>query len=300
MDIRQIDLNLLPVFDALMTTRSVTRAAQNLGLSQSAMSAALGRLRVAFDDPLFVRGARQMLPTPRARRLVEPVREVIERIRRDVLADSGFEPALVEREFSLGLTDLGGILFLPRLLAALGQHAPRVTLRTDQLPASELEAALEQGAVDVAIGNYPDLPGSVYQQRLYERSYVCVVRSDHPRVGTRLNLKQYLALEHAVVRSPVRIHATVDKALARSGLQRRVVVSVPHYLVIPHVIEKSDLAATVPREAAEVFGRYAKIRAIELPVRIPGVTLRQHWHRRYHHDAANRWLRGVISELFAE
>ena len=300
MNITRIDLNLLPVLDALMRTQSVTRAAQTLGLSQSAMSAALGRLRAAFDDPLFVRGARQMLPTPRARRLVVPVREVLERIRRDVLADVGFEPTLAEREFSLCLTDLGGLLFLPRLLAVLGQRAPRITLRTHQMPVTELEAALESGAVDLAIGNYPDLPGSVYQQRLYERSYVCIVRADHPRVGARLNLKQYLALEHAVVRSPVRVHAAVDQALARGGLQRLVVVSVPHYLVIPHVIEKSDLVATVPREAAEVFSLYANIRALELPVRIPRVTLRQHWHRRYHHDADNRWLRGQVTELFAE
>ncbi len=300
MDITRIDLNLLPVFDALMTSQSVTRAAQSLGLSQSAMSAALGRLRAAFDDPLFVRGARQMLPTPRARRLIAPVRGVLERIRRDVLADAGFEPALAEREFSLCLTDLGGLLFLPRLLATLRQRAPHVTLRTQQMPVPELEAALESGAVDLAIGNYPDLPGRVYQQRLYERSYVCIVRTDHPRVGTRLNLKQYLALEHAVVRSPVRVHAAVDRALARSGLRRRVVVSVPHYLVIPHLIEKSDLVATVPREFAEVLSLYANVRAIELPVHIPSVTLRQHWHRRHHHDAANRWLRGLVSGLFAE
>lgn len=300
MDITRVDLNLLPVFEALEQTHSVTRAAHRLGLSQSAMSAALGRLRSVLNDPLFVRGSRQMLPTPRARELSKPVHELLERMRREVFAAARFEPRTTDREFGLCLTDVGGAVFLPRLLCDLRRVAPRARLRSEQVAVGEIERALEEGRVDLALGNFPDLPGSVFQQRLYERSYACICRADHPNVGSRLTLRTYLQLEHAVVRSPVRVHEAIDRALGKRGARRKIALSVPHYLALPYVIEQTDFIATVPREIAEVFGRQAAIRIVNLPLPIPNVTLRQHWHKRYHHDAANRWLRERVARLFAE
>ncbi len=300
MDISRVDLNLLPVFEALHETQSVTRAGQKLGLSQSAMSAALARLRAVLEDPLFVRGARQMLPTPRARELAGPVRELLERMRREIFAGAGFDPAASEREFALCLTDVGAVVFLPRLIAELRRAAPRARLRSEQIRVADLERALEEGLVDLALGSFPDLPGSVFQQRLYERSYVCICRADHPRVGTRLSLKTYLDLEHAVVRSPVRVHEAIDQALGRRAARRRIALSVQHYLALPYVIERTDFVATVPSEIAEVFRRQAAIRILASPVRVPNVTLRQHWHKRYHQDTANRWLRELVARVFAE
>ena len=300
MDITRVDLNLLPVFEALHETQSVTRAAQRLGLSQSAMSAALARLRAALDDPLFVRGARQMLPTPRARELAAPVREVLERMRREVFSGAGFDPARTDREFALCLTDMGAVVFLPRLIAEVRRVAPQARLRSEQVRAAELERALEEGSIDLAIGSYPDLPGSLFQQRLYERGYVCICRADHPSVGARLSLGTYLALEHAIVRSPVRAQEAIDRALGRRGARRRIALSVAHYLALPYVIERTDFLATVPSEIAEVFRRQAAIRILASPVRVPDVTLRQYWHKRYHHDPASRWLRGVVERVFAE
>lgn len=299
MDLRNIDLNLLPVFEALVRTQSVTRAGRSIGLSQPAMSYALARLREQLGDPLFTRSGRVMLPTPRAIELAVPIAEVLDTLRRRILSNPTFEPANARRTFTVCLTDAGGLVFLPALLGHLRKLAPHIALHSLQLPAHELIAALETGAVDVAIGYFPDLPGSLMQQRLYESSYVCTFREAHPGIGEELTLKQYVALDHAVVRSPVRLHETVDRTLARRRMSRRVVLSVPHYIIIPPLLEQTDLVATVPAEIGEVFARFARVRMVPSPVRVPNVVLRQYWHPRYQQDAANRWLRGLISELFA-
>ena len=300
MDIRNTDLNLLPVFEALMRTQSVTRAGRIVGLSQPAMSYALARLRTQFGDPLFLRSGRSMLPTPRAVELAAPISEVLDTVKRRVLTETTFDPKTATREFSVCLTDMGGLVFLPPLLSRLRELAPNATLRSRPSPPHELPAALESGEFDIAIGYFPDLPGSLLQQRLYERNYVCVFRHDHPKIGRRLTLAQYVELDHAAVHTPVRVHELVDRLLARHRLTRRVVLSVPYYIVIPPILEQTDLVATVPGEIGAVFSRFLKIRMLPLPIRIPNVVLRQYWHPRYQHDAANKWLRGVVNDLFAE
>lgn len=300
MNWQEADLNLLPVFAALMRHGSVTLAGRELGLSQPAMSYALKRLRAQAGDPLFVRSGRAMLPTARALELAHPVEEVLDTVRRRILGGSGFDPQLAAREFSVALTDLGALVFLPSLFAELRAQAPLCTLRSVQVSASELEGALESGHVDLAIGYYPDAPRSLYQQRLYERDYVCAFRADHPGIGRRLTLARYLKLDHVVVKSPVRVQDAVDRALAKSGLARRVVLTMPHYVAVAPVLEQSDLVATLPREVAAVFARLASVRAIPAPLHIPNVVLRQYWHRRASQDPANRWLRAMIARLFAE
>lgn len=300
MDLKKADLNLLPVFDALMKTGSVTRAGQLIGLSQPSMSYALAKLRLQLDDPLFVRSGRTMLPTPHARDLAAPVAEVLETVRRRILAGSGFDAATAQREFSLCLTDIGGLVFLPRLLARLRAMAPGCTLRSQHLPAPVLSESLESGEVDLAIGYFPDLAGGLRSQKLYTREYVCAFRAGHPAMGDRITLKQYAAADHVLIRSPVRAHDAVERALSRQGLARRVALSVPHYTVVPPILEQTDLVATIPAEIGSIFARFANTRMLPLPLRIPGVTLRQYWHRRFEADPASAWLRGLVSELFAE
>ena len=214
MDIRKTDLNLLPVFDALLKTRSVTRAGQQLGLSQPAMSYSLARLREQFGDPLFVRSGRQMLPTPLAQEIALPIGEVLDTSRRRIFSGGGFDPLSAQREFCLCLADIGGLVFLPRLRGRLRELAPRCTLRTVQAATDELEGALESGDIDLAIGFYPDLPGSLLRQRLYDREYVCVFWEEHPGIGRRLTIRQYVELEHAVIRTPVRVHNSCTRSSA--------------------------------------------------------------------------------------
>jgi DNA-binding transcriptional LysR family regulator len=224
----------------------------------------------------------------------------IGRVNPTVLAETTFNPATATREFSVCLTDMGGLVFLPPLLSRLRELAPKATLRSRPSLPHELPAALESGEFDIAIGYFPDLPGSLLQQRLYERNYVCAFRHDHPRIGRRLSLAQYVELDHAAVHTPVRVHELVDRMLARHRLSRKVVLSVPYYIVIPPILEQTDLVATVPAEIGVVFSRFVKIRMLPLPIRIPNVVLRQYWHPRYQLDAANKWLRGVVNDLFAE
>lgn len=299
MDFKAIDLNLLVVFDAMLAQRSVTRAGEAVGLSQPAMSAAVARLRTLFDDPLFVRSGPEMKPTPRALELGAPVRRVIETVRSEILQRSGFDPATTDRTFTILTPDIGEINFLPRLLARFAQEAPSAHLRTIAKPRPAAAEALEAGAAELAVGYFPDLqkPG-FFQQKLFDNPHVCIVRRDHPRVGPRLTLKEYLAASHAVVRPDGREHV-FEQFIQQRGLQRRVAVELSHFMSLLPVIEGSDLIATVPRDLADIASRYAEVRIVEAPLKSPVIAVHQFWHRRVHKDAANVWLRGVAQSLFA-
>jgi DNA-binding transcriptional LysR family regulator len=187
MDIRKIDLNLLVVLDALLRLQNVSRAAEALGMSQPALSYALKRLRPLLDDPLFVRSARGMQPTPRAQQLAEPLRAVLDMVQRDVLQQPRFDPATTERSVTFNMADVGELVFLPRLLAHLKVAAPGIDVRTVSTPPSLLEDALRSGAVDLAVGYFPGMDGAaIYQQRLFSHSFVCLVRKDHPTIGQHI------------------------------------------------------------------------------------------------------------------
>lgn len=298
MDVRSIDLNLLVVFDAMAEHRSVTRAAEAVGLSQPAMSAAVARLRALFDDPLFVRSGPEMKPTARALELAAPVRRVMEAVRGEILQRSGFDPAATERVFTLITPDIGEINFVPRLLARFAEAAPSARLRTLAKARPAAAEALESGAADLAVGYFPDLHKTgFFQQKLFDNPHVCVVRRDHPTIGARMTLRQYLAASHAVVRPDGREHV-FEQFLAQRGLQRRVLLELSHFMSLLPVIEGSDLVATVPRDLADVCVRYAQVRIVETPIKSPVIAVHQFCHRRFHKDPANVWLRQVVQSLF--
>lgn len=299
MEYKDVDLNLLRIFEAVMKTRSVTRAGQVLGLSQPAMSYALRRLRELFKDPLFVRSQNTLLPTPRARELATPIAEVLESIRRNVLQSGEFHVDSVEREFAFCLTDIGQILFLPVLVQRVRDLAPNVTVCVRSIVGVQLASALESGEVDLAIGYFPDLPGSVFQQRLYEEDVVCLCRTDHPQIDNAITQRQYLDLPHVIVRSPMRAIESIEKELERQSIKRRSVLIVPDYVSLPGVLESSELIATVPHTIARALCRFGAIKIIALPFNLPKRTVHQYWHSRYNHDPANRWLRGVVYEQLA-
>lgn len=300
MGYKDTDLNLLRVFDAVLKAGSVTRAGQNLGLSQPAMSYALRRLRELFKDPLFVRAQNTLLPTPRARDLAAPIAEALDFIRSNVLQDAHFVASDIQREFVLSLTQVGQVLFLPALVQRLPLLAPGAKLRVKSVTGLQLGAALECGEVDIAIGFFPDLPESVYQQRLYEEDIVCICGSNHPTIGEALTLRQYTQHRHAVVESPMRVHEPIEKELAKLSLKRQVFLVVPDYLSLPGVLERSDLLATVPRTIANALRRFGPIKVVKPPMQISKRTVHQYWHSRYNNDLANKWLRSVVNELFSQ
>lgn len=299
MDLRAIDLNLLVVLDALAEQRSVTRAADALGLSQPATSAALARLRKLFDDPLFVKSGPEMRPTPRAAQLVAPVRQVLATVRGEILQARAFDPSTAERRFTVVTPDIGEVNFLPRLLAHFERAAPGCDLRALSMPRLAAAEALESGRAELAVGYFPDLhKAGFFQQRLFRNQHVCIVRRGHPAIGATMTLRQFLAAGHAVVRPDGREHV-FEQFLQAKGLQRRVRLEVAHFMSLLPIVAGSDLVATVPRDLAEVCARHADIRLVDTPMKSPVIEVHQSWHRRYHKDAAVEWLRGVVAGLFS-
>jgi len=301
MDIRKIDLNLLVVFDMLLRLHNVSRAAEVLDMSQPAVSFALNKLRAMFDDPLFIRASRGLRPTPRAEQLAAPLQEVLDQIRNKLLHQPGFDPATTQRSFTFNMADVGELVFLPKIRARLAGVAPGANILTVSTPPALLEAALESGEVDLAIGYFPNLQGAaIYQQRLFSHSFVCLVRKDHPLIGEQITRAQFLEAQHVVVRREGVSHELFEQALADQGLTRRVVLSVPHFLAIPLLVAESDLVVTVPYAVGISFARMANLKMLRPPIQVGPVDVKQHWHARFHHDQANMWLRTGIAALFAE
>jgi DNA-binding transcriptional LysR family regulator len=293
------DLNQLWVLAAMGQARRVEHAAQLLGMTQPGVSNALRRLRERFGDPLFVRTGRGMEPTPRGAEYIEAAQEIIKQYERRMRGPARFDPEATDTEFRFAMTDIGEILFLPRILEFLRVHAPRATVRGVSLPPRALAQALEEGSVDLAVGYFPDVKGSSYfQQRLFSHGFVSLVRADHPLVGRKLTRASFLSLGHAVVQAEARGQELFEHYLRKHRIRRRVVLHVPHFMSIPLVIAKSDLIATVPFAVGISFGELAPLRLMRPPFDLPHIDLKQHWHRRFHKDARNVWLRSMVVSLF--
>jgi len=297
-DIRSVDLNLLPVLDALLRHRSATVAARELDMSQSALSTALGRLRALLGDELFVRTGRGLRPTARASELAEPVAEIIERVRDRVLQSSTFDPQVAKVEFRIAHSDVGAYVLWPRVVRAVRSRAPSVRLALSTLQQAEIAPALAEGQVDLAIGSYPALPESLFQQRLFERVYVALVATGHPLARKTLTLSNFAATPQVVVRAAAGVQDRIDDALARAGLARSDCVELPSYLMIPPMLEAGDFLAVVPGQLADAFSRYGNFVSRKLPLDLPATVVRMHWHRRFNEDAGSRWLRTLMAEEF--
>jgi len=299
MDTDKIDLNLLRIFDALMRTKNVTLAGEIVGLSQPAVSFALNKLRALTGDTLFVRTPKGMEPTPRASRMADPIRHVLEVVERDVFQQEQFDPAASGRTLTLSLTDIGEMVFLPKLLKRLKSEAPGIVLKTLSMPPAQLAEAMAAGDVDLAVGYYPDITrANFYQQHLFTHSFAGLVRVDHPVIGAQPTLQQFLEATHVVVRAEGRSQELFERYLEQQGIARKVGLSIPHFLSILHLLPESDMMATVPFSCARAFSRLGTLCMVELPLKTPSFDLKQHWHARYHRDAGNQWLRQLIHDCF--
>ena len=296
----KLDLNLMPIALALYDELSVSRAAQKLGMSQPAVSMALRRMRTAFNDPLFIRAPRGVTPTPRAHALVRAVRPVVAHLQDALRTGETFHPQFDARPFSFALSDVGEMVFLPRLLERLRALAPNSMIRSLSMPPSQLAQDLESGEVDLAIGYFPDLGNnSFFQQRLFTHHFACLMRADHPLRAKRLSRENFLAAEHAVVRAEGRSQEIFEQYLERNKVRRKIVLMTPHFLSLPMIIARSDLIATVPHALAVYFARLSSGLAVTLPpFDIGGFDVKQHWHRKYHNDSRNKWVRKQVAQLF--
>ncbi len=297
---RDLDLNLLRVLTALDEQRSVSAAAIRLQRSQPSVSAALARLRAFFSDPLFVRSGNRMQPTPRAVEIMGPVREVLARIGQEIVAAPVFDAASSRQPIVLALSDVGEVVFLPAIIRELRKVAPRASLRSVSLPAEDVAEGLEDGSIDLALGYFPNLKRhNFFQQSLFADSFTCLIRADHPVKAPRLSLAQFLQLEHAVVRAESRTEEVIERFLVRRRIERRVVLTTPHFGSVAPIVEGSDLVVTVPDPLARYFSSVSsRIRCVRPPFDPPRIDLKQFWHRKFHHDARNGWLRSLVCRLF--
>ncbi len=291
-----IDLNLLPVLDALLRERHVTRAAKRIGLSQSAMSHALARLRELLGDPILVRSGRTMVPTERAESLEIPLRDALESLESVLGASEAFEPASAEGTLRVACEDFGTMLFAPGLFRRLRARAPSLNLDIGAYRRDRVIAGLEDKSLDLAIGVYTDLPASIRMRRLLQPDFVCVVRRGHPRIRKRLTLKQYAELPHALIGIGDPGPTFVDEALAEQGLTRRVALRIGHFLAAPLVVAETDLVLTLPRQLGERIAQMAPLTLHEPPVLLDPFPLSAIWHERRQREPAHRFLRELVAE----
>ena len=299
MNVAGLDLNLLRVFDTVLRDRSVTTAAKHLRLTQPAVSNALARLRAQFEDALFVRTPGGMDATPFARELAEPVRQALALLESALAHGPGFDPATATRAFRFYMSDLGQIEFLPPLVERAQRVAPGVRLEAVALEVEDIGDALAAGTLDLAVGFLPGLGPPVRRQPLFRDPYVCLMRADHPAAGARLSKKSFLEASHALV-SYKGGHRVIEEALERAGIARRIALRVPHFTVVPMVLERSDLILILPSKVARVYERQGGFRSLRPPVPIPPADVAAHWHERFERYPGNRWLRETVMELFTE
>jgi DNA-binding transcriptional LysR family regulator len=298
MDLAGFDLNLLKAFDALYTERHVTHAGQRIGLSQSAMSGALTRLRQVFNDELFVRSPAGMQPTPRADTLAGPVSAAL-RLMREVLQADAFDPIAAHHLVTLAMTDYAAFVLLPPLMARLAVEAPRLDIRVQGIfGRTEALDVLDSGEANLAIGFPVDGSARILVQPLLHEGFACIARRGHPAFVDGAGMEAFAAAPHLLVSPEGERMGIVDRELAALGLGRRIVLSLPQFLVAPFVVADTDLVATI---AARVARRLAAaelgIAVHEPPIALPSWPLTMMWHRRVDDHPATIWLRDLIAEV---
>jgi DNA-binding transcriptional LysR family regulator len=304
LNFRTLDLNLLRVFDVVMVERNVTRAADRLAMTQPAVSNALRRLRESIGEELFVPGSTGVTPTPQAVALWPAVREAMSGLR-ELFDPQGFDPALDERRFTLAMADATAAVILPPLLART--ERTRIALQIEPLTTRDPRALLERGAVDAAIGFFPDVAraqsaalgqGETMLEPLYVCDYVCAMRRDHPLARHEpVTLDDYCAAAHVRVSFAGRPHGFVDEVLARLGRSRRVALMLGQYAAAVQVLTRTDLLGVLPRRFVQASGGADALHLTTLPFELPLVEVGLLWHRRHERDAGQRWLRETVKGL---
>jgi len=285
-NIRELDLNLLHVFAAVHAARSVSRAADTLGLSQPAVSHALTRLRLVLHDPLFTRSPGGVRPTPKADQLARQVESALQLIDMALHEADQFDPAQSQRRFVVHMSDIGADEFLPQLMAGIGRQAPGVRVEAVQLAPEAIAPALEDGRLDLAFGYLPALMGTENAPLLQER-YVVLLRRGHPLAKAVRDRAALDRLDFILVAS----HAEPARALHLLGLQARIRLTLPHFTVVPPILAATDLAVIVPWRPAQRFAARHDLQVVEPDIGLPPFTVAMHWTWRSAHDPGHRWLR---------
>jgi DNA-binding transcriptional LysR family regulator len=300
MNLKDVDLNLLLVFNHLLAERRVSKVAEVLGLTQPGVSNALKRLRLLLGDELFVRTARGMEPTPYATRLAEPIGYALSTIYDSLNEVSHFDPASSKRKFTIGMTDIGEVYFLPSLMEALRKAAPGVTVSTVRNTTVNLQDEMESGHVDLAIGLLPQLKSGYFQRRLFKQRYVCMFHKGHPLDKEVMTVDEFRRADHVVVVSGGTGHAIADQALERLGIERNICLTVPHFVAVGHILSHSAMIATVPERYAMACEKPFGLKYLTHPLSLPEISINVFWHAKFNKEPDNKWLRSLIFDTFAD
>ncbi|MEL7351399.1 MAG: LysR family transcriptional regulator [Cyanobacteria bacterium P01_A01_bin.116] len=291
------DLNLLVVFDALITEQHLTRASERVGLSQPATSNALARLRKLTQDELFVRTKGRFQPTPVAIALAQQIQPALQQIDAALVQTKPFDPATSDRIFSLGMSDYTAFLILPELLKTLKSLAPKIAVQVRTGERDRLLKLLDEGKVDVLCGVFPENIPWHQSQKLFEETFVCVCRQDHPQIGSEISLLQYSEAEHLLVSVAGDRSGRIDRILQQQGLSRHVSVAVPHFLVAPFILAQTDLIAMLAKRVAERFAQRQALKLLPSPVALTGFSVVMRWHQSSQTHAEQVWLRSQIEAI---
>jgi DNA-binding transcriptional LysR family regulator len=295
----KLDLEWLLIFDGIYTSRSVSRTAERLGLAQATVSIALNKLRLHFDDKLFIRTSHGMEPTPRAQALYPQLASVVATLESARLAPAEFMPLKAKREFCLCMTDISEIVILPRLMNHLRRAAPEVGIVAEKIT-PDSPKRLESGEVDVAIGFMPHLEAGFYQKTLFTQNFVCLAAKNHPRIRGELTKQALLAEKHIRVATSGTGHSIVDKTLAMHGVHREVVLHLSSFLGVARVVAETELLVLVPKMLGITIQMQEHVQILPLPFDIPSYAVKQHWHDRFHAEPGNIWLRRTVADLFRD
>jgi DNA-binding transcriptional LysR family regulator len=297
MKLRNVDLNLLLAFEVLMRERHVSRAADAMFVTQSAMSHMLNRLRRLLDDPLFVRGAKGMVPTARALELVEPVRNVLRDIEGIVTARRHFEPSTARHRFAIGANDYVEYFVLPGLMQELHESAPGVDVYVGQPDSMVLEEKLEAGDIDIVLGfgAVMHVPAHLQCMALFQDRMVCMVRQEHPEIGDEVSMEKFIEMKHVLISSSGRETGLIDEALAGRGVQRRIGLILTHFLPAPHVVTTTDMVLSLPLRLARRFAAQAPLKILPVPIALPAYDVVMVWHPVRDGEPADRWLRDTVA-----
>lgn len=307
MNFAAFDLNLLRVFDALVRERSATRAGERIGLSQPAVSSALGRLRALLDDQLFVRRGAEMVPTPRAEALAPALRDALAQIERALTGDERFDPAKAERTYALLGADFFSLLVMPRLYAAVARQAPKVRLRLVDSARGDVERLLLEDGIDLALERPLSVPDWISSELMFVSPFVMVAAKAHPRIaaagvapGQPLPLDLFCTLPHAIRSIDGSMGGLMDEALAAQGRRREVVLALPHFHGVALAVAGSELIAALPVQFATAMAGELGLAVYAPPFPSPAPEIRMYWHSRHDRNPAHQWLRAQVQAVIAD
>jgi DNA-binding transcriptional LysR family regulator len=296
-NISSLNLNLLPVLDALLAERSVSRAAARVGLSQPAVSNALAQLRAHLGDPLLVRKGNGMAPTERALALAGPLRTALVALEQGLQPAQAFDPAAADRNFIIMTNDFVAFAMLPRLLARLHQEAPGVSIQIRAWQEHVVPPELARGDTDLVLGFNRGLPAGLHATPLFQDRFVFVARRGHPVVRGKISLATYTKLKHVVVSHEPNARGVLDDVLAERGLSRNVALRVSHFLLVPPIIAATDYVAALSEAIAVPAEKTLRLQLLKMPLAFEAATVHMVWHERTGGSPAHAWFRGIVEEV---